>query len=54
LVLPIGGWFGLLPKIGFFSDDALAAELEEAGFSIEYRHKPNKDVAVFIVAKKLG
>lgn len=54
LFLPIGNWFGLLPKIGFFTDDALVDELEAAGFSIEYRHKANKDAAVFIVAKKVG
>jgi ubiquinone/menaquinone biosynthesis C-methylase UbiE len=52
LILPIGGFFGLLPLVRFFSVDDLETAMTGAGFEIAYRWQPEKDRAVFLVAKK--
>jgi len=53
VVLPIGRFFGLLPLVRFFTANALAGCLEEAGFRIDHRWQPDNSKAVFIIATKV-
>lgn len=49
---PIVKWLRIAPKVSVFSADELVQELQAAGFEIEQQWRPEKAVAVFIVAKK--
>ncbi len=49
---PIGIFFGLIPLVKVFTKKELEKSLIDAGFVIDYNWQPNKDKAVFIVAKK--
>jgi len=44
--------FGQAPLLKFFSGEALARDIEAAGFAIEEFWKPDNGVAVFIIAQK--
>lgn len=46
------GWVGLLPRLRFFTADALEASLVRAGFEIECRWQPGPRKAVFFIARK--
>lgn len=54
IIVPIGNLFGLLPLIRFFTAQELADSLTAGGFAIDHRWQPEKSIAVFIVAKKVG
>lgn len=51
-VLAIGGFFGLLPKVSFFSAASLQLDLKDVGFELDHIWQPEKSDAIFIVAKK--
>ena len=51
-VAPIGRFVGLIPLVRVFSAAELEESLAQAGFEIDYRWRPDKAIAVFIVAKK--
>ena len=51
---PVGRFFGLMPMVRVFSIGELTESLVRAGFSIDYKWKPEKGQSVFIVAKKPG
>ena len=40
LVLPIGNFFGLLPRVWFFSKQELETSFTDAGFEIDYSWQP--------------
>lgn len=50
--VPIGSFFGLLPKLDWFTGDELEQCMKAAGFEIDYRWQPGEGKAVFMVAKK--
>ncbi|WP_444994938.1 class I SAM-dependent DNA methyltransferase [Aliikangiella sp. IMCC44359] len=52
LFMSIGAYFDLLPQLNPFTTKELISSLCHAGFEIEYQWQPQKDSAVFIVAKK--
>lgn len=53
IFLPIFGKLGLLPKVQFFSDEALKSMMRNVGSEILEAHVPGKDKAVhFIIAQK--
>lgn len=52
-VAPIGRFLGLMPLVKVFSSTELVESLTDAGFVIDHYWKPDKGMAVFIVAKKL-
>ena len=54
VVLPVGGYLGLLPRLKFFSVKELADSIVGAGFEIEHQWQPGEKMVVFIVAKKAG
>ena len=43
---------GLLPRVRFFTPDALVAAFEAAGFEIEHRWQPDRRKALFVIARK--
>ena len=51
-ILPIGRMLGLMPMVKVFTVGQLEASLTGAGFDIDYRWRPEKGVAVFMVARK--
>lgn len=53
LVLPIGGLFGLIPKVLNLTESRLIEHLVKAGFQIEENWRPKKGAAVFLVARKV-
>jgi len=54
-VIPVGAFFGKMPQcVKFFSRRELEQALIDAGFVIEYQWQPDKNKALFIVAKKPG
>ena len=52
LILPIGKFFGLMPLVKVFTAKNLEDGLTAAGFQIDYKWRPNRDKAMFLVAKK--
>jgi ubiquinone/menaquinone biosynthesis C-methylase UbiE len=54
IIVPIGNFLGLIPLIRFFTAQELADSLVAGGFEIDHRWQPEKSIAVFIVAKKVG
>ncbi len=52
LVLPLAGFFGLLPKIQFFTEKELTDQFVKTGFVIESSWQPTKTQSVFIIARK--
>jgi ubiquinone/menaquinone biosynthesis C-methylase UbiE len=52
LIAPIGKFFGLMPHVAVFTSDHLVESMCDAGFTVDHRWKPEKGLAVFIVAKK--
>ena len=51
-ILAIGSFFGLLPKVSFFSAKSLQLNINDAGFILDHVWQPEKSDAIFIVAKK--
>ena len=51
-VMPIGQFFGFLPKVQLLTKEELKQCFVRTGFSIEHEWQPAKDAAVFIVARK--
>src|SRR5690606_28829096 len=51
---PLGRRLNLLPKLRFFSADALEQSMRDAGFEIIDRWTPGKGKATFIIARKPG
>lgn len=51
-VAPLARKLGLMPLLRVFSEEALKDSLLSAGFEIDYCWKPQKGIAVFMVAKK--
>ncbi|MFN3232285.1 MAG: class I SAM-dependent methyltransferase [Alphaproteobacteria bacterium] len=49
---PIGRFFGLLPVLNVFKQADLVRSLTQAGFEIDHEWRPEKSMAVFVVAKK--
>jgi len=52
LIAPIGRFFGLFPMLRVFTAVQLVKSLQQAGFEVEHQWRPDKAVAVFIVARK--
>ncbi|MEO0828790.1 MAG: class I SAM-dependent methyltransferase [Cyanobacteria bacterium J06639_16] len=52
LIVPIGRFLGFFPLVQVFTAQALADNLTQAGFELDYQWQPSKGKAVFIVAKK--
>lgn len=52
-IMPIGQLFGFFPPVAFFTGGQLVDSLEQQGFTIDYRWKPAKRSAEFIVATKV-
>ena len=51
-ILPLGGKLGLIPKLGIFTDETLARDLETAGFVIKDKWRAKPGSALFIMAQK--
>ncbi len=52
-VAPLARMIGLMPDLFIFSEQALADEIQSAGFEIERRWRHGRDdIAVFIIARK--
>lgn len=51
-ILPIGSLLGLMPTVKVFTQRELEQSITNAGFLIDHIWKPEKGLAVFIVAKK--
>lgn len=51
-VAPIGRALGVLPLVRIFKGEELVRTMRAAGFSIDYEWRPEKEIAIFIVAKK--
>ena len=54
VVAPIGRFLGLMPLVKVFTTKELENSLTNAGFEIDHQWRPDKSIAVFIVAKKAG
>ena len=52
VIAPIGKFLGLMPLVKVFTAQELENSLTDAGFAIDYRWRPGKGKALFIVAKK--
>ncbi len=52
LIAPIGKFFGLMPHVAVFTSEDLVESMSDAGFAIDHRWKPEKSLAVFVVAKR--
>lgn len=52
LLIKIGGFIGLLPKVSYFSQGSLQMSIQDAGFQLTHIWKPDNSDAVFIVATK--
>ena len=51
-VLPFLRVIGLVPNVEFFSASGLETTVKNAGFEIEYRWHPQKNKALFLIARK--
>lgn len=54
LVLPVVRAIGKAPRVGFFSAEALRADMRAAGLDIVEDWRPRKRAALFLVARKPG
>ncbi len=52
IIAPIGFILGFFPLVKVFTVKELVTSLTDAGFAIDYQWQPDKNKAVFIVAKK--
>ena len=52
IFLPIGNMLGLLPLVRLLSAEDVARSISGAGFEIVEQWQPNKDGALFVIAKK--
>ena len=52
LIAPILRLMPLMPKVQAFSKTSLIQSFDNAGFSIDYEWQPERDKAVFVVARK--
>jgi ubiquinone/menaquinone biosynthesis C-methylase UbiE len=52
IIAPIGRFLGFFPLVKVFTVKELVTSLTDAGFAIDYQWQPDKNKAVFIVAKK--
>lgn len=52
LIAPVAHFFGLFPLLRIFTAKQLVKSLQQAGFEVEHQWRPDKAVAVFIVARK--
>jgi hypothetical protein len=52
VIVPIGTFFGLMPKIKAFTRAELEDSFTAAGFEIDYEWQPKKVAGLFIVVKK--
>lgn len=50
--LKVARLFGAVPMVKFFGRTRLVRDIEAAGFQIEYDWRPDKAVAVFIIARR--
>lgn len=53
LVLPLGRWTGLLPKVVFLTPAALIEEVEAVGCPVEETWQPTPHSALFLIARKI-
>ena len=51
-IVGFASFFNLLPRLNSFTPDELSEMITTAGFEIDYQWQPNKNSAVFIIAKK--
>ena len=51
-VLPLGQKLGIIPTLRVFSVKQLAKSMNQQGLEIVHQWKPEKDLAVFMIAKK--
>ncbi|MEM7122525.1 MAG: class I SAM-dependent methyltransferase [Pseudomonadota bacterium] len=54
IIAPVGRFFGLIPLVRIFTEQALIDSITGAGFRIEHQWRPEESVGVFILAKKPG
>ena len=54
LIGPIGRFLGFMPLVRVFTAQELEDSFTNGGFEIDYRWRPGKGKAVFMVAKKAG
>jgi ubiquinone/menaquinone biosynthesis C-methylase UbiE len=52
LLLPVGAFLGLLPRVAFFTVEELETAMEAAGFRVERRWLPGPRKGVFHIAVK--
>ena len=52
-IMPIGNFFGVIPRVHAFTKAELKDSLRSSGFDIEYEWQPDKsDAAVFLIGRK--
>ena len=51
-IAPIGRFLGVIPMVRVFTVQELVSSLTDAGFGIDYRWRPDKGEAVFILARR--
>jgi len=52
IIAPIAKFFGVFPTVKVFGQQHLVEQIKAAGFEIEHEWRPEKGIAVFIVARK--
>ena len=52
LIKPVMRLFRAWPDFHIFKEERLVDDLRSSGFEIEYRHRPSKSPAVFLIARK--
>ncbi|MGI9247647.1 MAG: class I SAM-dependent methyltransferase [Woeseiaceae bacterium] len=52
LIIPVGRFLRLFPRVKVFSVAELKDSLENAGFEIDYEWQPKKSAAAFIICRK--
>lgn len=53
LIKPVMRLFKAWPDFQIFKEESLVDDMRTCGFEIEYRHRPSKSPAVFLIARKL-
>ena len=53
-IAPIGKFFGLMPFVNIITRKELVESLTNTGFEIDYQWQPDKNKAIFIVAKRIN
>ena len=51
-IMPIGRYFGLLPRVEAFTKQELKESFIKSGFKIEHEWQPKEGKAVFFIGKK--